>query len=130
MLNKILIGLFLAILLMIPGLSKAKDSEHLARIMYGESRGESVEGVVGIGEAAVNRSRRSGVPLHRLMGVHKVKPPKSLLSHYTSLANSVLSSKKFTVKDADSWNKGKKPHLPGKITRQIGAHVFYVMAKL
>lgn len=128
--NKIAMALWLVVLFMIPGLSKAKDSECLMRIMYAESHGQSIDGVIGLGEAAVNRSRRTGTSLCRLIGVHRANPPFKMMAYYVALARAVLSSEHYTVKNADSWNTGKKPKSAGEITRQIGNHVFYVMADM
>ncbi len=102
----------------------------LAKIIFAESRGESIEGAVAVGQATVNRAKRTGKPICKLTGVSRLTPPSNLLSHYTALAKSVMHGKESIVQNSDSWNVGTKPRYSGEIIRQIGGHVFYVMSRL
>lgn len=108
----------------------ANEADCLSRIMFAESKGESVEGAIAIGDAAKLRAIKTANPICKIKGVKKHVIPVPLRPHYKALARSVLASKQSTVGNADSWNVGNKPANPGKITRHIENHVFYVMANL
>lgn len=107
---------------------QTNQTECLAQIMYSEARGQSLEGVVALGEAAKTRALNTETSTCRTKGVTRRAPPKSLLEYYKALASKILSTKSSPVaQGADSWNTGKKPAYPGKVTRVIDEHVFYVM---
>lgn len=105
----------------------ANEEECLAKVMFAESRGESIEGAIAVGQATVNRAKRTGKTICKLSGVARLTPPRNLLSHYVALAKSVIEGKDSIVRNSDSWNTGTKPKYPGEVVRQIGEHVFYVM---
>lgn len=116
-------------LLLMPAITKASEIECLANIMFSEARGESVEGVIAVGHASINRSKVSKHTICNLKGVTKRQVPKEVKGSYVALAKSALSTKSVVGK-ADSWERGVIPHRAGSITRRIGKHVFYQMAGL
>ena len=116
-------------LLLMPAITQASEIECLANIMFSEARGESVEGVIAVGHASINRSKVSKHTICNLQGVTKRQVPKEVKGSYVALAKSALSTKSVVGK-ADSWERGVIPHRAGSITRRIGKHVFYVMAGL
>jgi spore germination cell wall hydrolase CwlJ-like protein len=119
-------------LLLIPAItqvSQASEAECLAKIMWSEARGESVEGVIAVGHASINRSKVSKQKICNLKGVTRHQAPRAVKDSYIALAKSALSTKSVVGK-ADSWERGVVPHRAGSITRRIGKHVFYVMAGL
>jgi hypothetical protein len=109
---------------------QASEEVCLAKIIFAESRGESIEGAVAVGQATVNRAKRTGKTICNISGVSRLTPPHNLIDHYTALAQSVMSGKNSIVQNSDSWNTGTKPSRAGRIVRQIGKHVFYVMSGL
>ncbi|HEY8098706.1 MAG TPA: hypothetical protein VIE65_21780 [Methylobacter sp.] len=123
-------NLILTIAFLFPISAQASEEGCLAKIIYAESRGESIEGAIAVGEATVNRSKRIGKEICRLTGVSRLTPPSNLMSHYTALAKSVMGGTDSTVRNSDSWNTGTKPRYAGEVVRQIGGHVFYVMSGL
>jgi spore germination cell wall hydrolase CwlJ-like protein len=128
--NYSMTSLILTIAFLVPISAQANEENCLAQIIFAESRGEPIEGAVAVGQAAVNRAKRTGKTICGLSGVSRLTPPQNLMSHYLALAKSVMQTKISIVKDSDSWNTGTKPSRAGKIVRQIGAHVFYVMTGL
>jgi hypothetical protein len=123
-------SLILTIAFLIPISAQADEEGCLAKIIFAESRGESIEGAIAVGQATVNRSKRTGKAICKLSGVTRLTPPHNLMAHYTALAKSVMRDKDSIVQNSDSWNTGTKPSQAGRIVRQIGGHVFYVMSKL
>jgi len=106
-----------------------KEVSCLVPILYAESRGESIEGIIAIGEATIARAARKHVSICKLRGVARRSPPKRLRHYWLAVAKSISNDMQTpTVGKADSWNTGKKPAYPGKVTRHIGKHTFYVMA--
>ena len=107
--------------------ASASDTDCLVRIMHAEARGESLEGLIAVGQATLNRANKQGVNVCQLSGVTKRKPPMGMMQYYKALAASLIASASNSVaKGADSWNTGTKPRQPGNITRIIDGHVFYV----
>lgn len=101
----------------------------LIRIMHSEAQGESLEGLVAVAEATLNRAEKQNVDVCKVAGVTKRKPPMGLLKYYKSLAVAAFaSSKRSLVRNADSWNVGRKPNQPGEMVRVIGRHAFYIAA--
>jgi spore germination cell wall hydrolase CwlJ-like protein len=99
-------NLFLTIALLLPVSAPPSEEGCLAKIMFAESRGESIEGAIAVGQAAVNRAKRTGKTICKITGKDSI------------------------VENSDSWNTGTKPKYKGAIVRQIGDHVFYVMSRL
>ena len=130
MFKKNIVSKLVLVATMLPLSSHATEVQCLAKVLYSEAKGESILGVLAIGAASKNRSLKSHIPICALKGVTSEVIPADLRPHFEALARSTLSSKKSIVLGADSWNTGTKPHLKGDITRQIGRHVFYVMAGL
>jgi hypothetical protein len=113
-------------LLLISGSVSANEPACLSRIMHAEAQGESISGVVAIGEAAIELSSAQHTTVCKLKGVHRAEPPAEMKGAYLALSKHLLAKKTGLVsKGADHWDKGATPHLPGKITRRIGGHVFY-----
>ncbi|MGZ8157588.1 MAG: hypothetical protein ACXWT1_00355 [Methylobacter sp.] len=123
-------NLILTIAFLLPMPAQATEEGCLAKIIYAESRGESIEGAIAVGQATVNRSKRIGKSICKLTGVSRLTPPRNLKTHYTALAKSVMDGKDSIVRNSDSWNTGTKPRSSGEVVRQIGGHVFYVMSRL
>jgi len=123
-------NLILTIAFLLPIQAQANEERCLARIIFAESRGESIEGAVAVGQATVNRAKRTGKAICQLTGVARLTPPRNLMAHYTALAKSVIAGKDSIVRNSDSWNTGSKPRSGGEVVRHIGGHVFYVMSDL
>ena len=108
--------------------ANAGDTDCLTRIMYAESQGEPLEGVIAIGQAAINRSKIQGKPICRIIGVKRKAPDIAVAEYYRSIAKRLIEKPSNSVaKKADSWNTGSKPRQPGSVTRKIENHVFYIM---
>lgn len=109
------------------GIAQADESRCLASILFAEARGESLEGVVAVGQAAINKAKRERTHLCGLKGVHKAQPSTQMFDYYQQLASGLLRNpSNSVVKGADHWDSGK-PHMPGKVTRVIGRHTFYTL---
>ena len=106
----------------------ADNATCLARIMNAESRGESFEGLVSIGQSAITRAEDTDSNLCDVPGVHRKRPSKSMAEYYLAVARELLAHPSTSVSNgANSWNAGSKPAHPGKVTRQIDNHVFYTI---
>ncbi len=125
-----MINLILTLAFLLPIQAQANEERCLAKIIFAESRGESIEGAVAVGQAAVNRAKRTGKTICMLTGIARSTPPRNLMAHYTALAKSVITGKDSIVRNSDSWNAGTKPRCAGEVVRNIGGHVFYVMSDL
>ncbi|EGW23702.1 hypothetical protein [Methylobacter tundripaludum] len=123
-------NLILTIAFLLPMPTQVSEERCLAKIIFAESRGESIEGAIAVGQATVNRAKRTGKAICKLTGVSRLTPPRNLMAHYTALAKSVMGGKDSIVRNSDSWNTGTKPRRAGEVVRQIGGHVFYVMSGL
>jgi hypothetical protein len=123
-------NLILTIAFLLPMPTQVSEERCLAKIIFAESRGESIEGAIAVGQATVNRAKRTGKAICKLTGVSRLTPPRNLMAHYTALAKSVIGGKDSIVRNSDSWNTGTKPRRAGEVVRQIGGHVFYVMSGL
>jgi len=122
--------LLLTLLLAMP-VAQADEAKCLSKILYSEGRGESIEGVIALGEATKARAKRTGKSICKVAGVTSKQPPQRLAHYWVTLAKTVLADNgKPITKGADSWNTGKKPAYKGDITRHIGRHTFYTMADL
>jgi len=123
-------NLILTIAFLLPMPTQVSEERCLAKIIFAESRGESIEGAIAVGQATVNRAKRTGKAICKLTGVSRLTPPRNLMAHYTALAKSVMGGKDSIVRNSDSWNTGTKPRRAGEVVRQIGGHVFYAMSGL
>ena len=106
----------------------ASEDECLARILYQESRGESLEGAATLGQAAVELALNMQTTLCKLEKsglVHSKEIPKPLKPAFTALATVSRMHPRLLSKGADHWDTGGRPHMRGKIKRVIGAHTFY-----
>lgn len=100
----------------------------LAKVLYAEAKGASLEGTLVVGECMLNRAENQGRSVCTTSGVERKTPPKNLFDYYKALAKQLLKSEKRSLaKGCDSWNAGTKPNHPGKVTRQIDGQVFYVL---
>lgn len=108
--------------------SLANSTHCLARIMYQEARGESVEGVMVLAETAVQLAINLKMTLCKLEGSPQVQSravPKDLQRTYRAMAQIARSRPRTLSRGSDHWNTGRKPHMKGEVKRIIGNHVFY-----
>lgn len=106
------------------------DSEALclSRVMYAEAKGASLEGTMIVGECMVTRAKRQERPICKTTGVKRATPPTSLAPFYVALAGELLSHPSTGLsRGCDSWNRGTRPQLNGRVTRQADGQVFYVL---
>jgi len=116
-------------LLLATGTAQADESTCLSKILYSEGQGESIEGVIALGEATKSRAKRSRKSICKVAGVTRKQPPVRLEYYWVTLAKTIIADgKKPITKGADSWNTGKRTAYKGDIKRRIGKHTFYVMA--
>ncbi len=107
---------------------QAGETECLRDILYAESRNQSVEAVAGLGQAAIVKAEKESKTLCQLKGVSRKLPPPEVRPYFEVIAKQLLKDHSTSItKGADHWNTGTKPQFPGKVTRQIENHVFYVM---
>ncbi len=122
--NKLLLTLLLA-----TGTAHADEAKCLSRILFAESENQSIEGIVGVGEASIARSKKMNKSICKIKGVARKQPSKRLEHYWITLAKTILNDKnKPTIGAANSWNTGRRPAHKGAVTRIISKHVFYVMA--
>ena len=108
--------------------ANADETKCLSKVIYAESRGESITGAVATAQATINRAETQNTSICKVTGVHRQQPDKSLADYYLSIARTALFDKfPKVIKKADSWNTGTKPHQQGEVERVIDHHVFYVM---
>jgi hypothetical protein len=119
--------LLLLTTMMFPLQSQANDVDCMSKILFSESRGESLEGIIAIGEASKSRAKRTNKSLCALSGVTRKNPPERLKSYWQGMAKIILRDKQQpTIGYADSWDRAN-PSKKGKITRHIQNHYFYTM---
>lgn len=118
------------VLILFPVLALSSEAECLADIMHSEASGESLEGLIAVAQASINRSRATKRSICSIRGVTRKKPPRNIAQHYTALAQSILDGGASIVGRADSWERSRQPKYAGKISRFIGKHTFYVMKGL
>lgn len=108
--------------------ANADEVKCLSRVIYAESRGESIAGAVATAQATINRAEIQNTSICKVTGVHRQQPEKSLAEYYLSIARTALFDKfPKVIKKSDSWNTGTKPRQQGEVERVIDHHVFYVM---
>jgi len=106
---------------------QADEARCLSKVIYAESRGESITGAVATAQATINRAENQESSICKVTGVHRQQPDKSLADYYLAIARTALFDKfPSVVKKSDSWNTGDKPRQAGKVERVIDNHVFYV----
>lgn len=106
----------------------ADETKCLSKVIYAESRGESIAGAVATAQATINRADNQNTSICKVTGVHRQQPDKSLADYYLAIAKTALFDKfPKVIKKADSWNTGTKPNLKGDVERVIDNHVFYVI---
>jgi len=118
------------LLVLLPTLSQAGEKECLASIMASEASGESLEGLVAIAQASINRAKITKRTVCSIKGVTRKSPPADLAVYYYDIAAVALAGGKSIVGAADSWERSKVPKYAGKITRRIQNHTFYVSKRL
>lgn len=107
--------------------SQADEARCLSKVIYAESRGESITGAVATAQATINRAENQESSICKVTGVHRQQPDKSLADYYLAIARTALFDKfPSVVKKSDSWNTGTKPRQSGNVERVIDNHVFYV----
>lgn len=107
----------------------------LSKILYAEGRGESILGVIALGEATIARAKRTGTTICGVRGVTRKQPPKRLAHYWIALARTILKSndKATSIGHSDSWNTGRRPAfkpVKGTMQHRVGHHIFYAMADL
>lgn len=108
--------------------ANADEVKCLSRVIYAESRGESVLGAVANAQAVINRAVNQERSICDVKGVHRKQPDKSLATYYMAIARAALFDRfPQIIKKADSWNTGTKPKHNGNVERVIGNHVYYVL---
>lgn len=108
--------------------ANADEVKCLSRVIYAESRGESITGAVATAQATINRAETQNTSICKVTGVHRQQPDKSLADYYLSIARTALFDKfPKVIKKADSWNTGTKPHQQGEVERVIDRHVYYAL---
>lgn len=118
----------LLLMIFVSGQALASDADCLAEILYAEARGQAFEGVVTLGQASIKKADMEKSTLCALKGVHKKSPDKDMLEYYRAISKHLLSNKSTSMsRGADHWDSKAKPHLPGKVTRKIGGHIFYIL---
>jgi hypothetical protein len=115
------------VLLLIPAIVQGGEKECLSQIMWQESRGEPLEGILAVGQASISKANREHTSVCKLRGVQRSTPHKDLAEYYVSLANQLIIKPSTSIsKGGDHWDTGV-PHMPGHITRKIGHHTFYIL---
>ena len=118
------------VLILFPVLALSSESECLAAIMHSEASGESLEGLIAVAQASINRSKATKRPICSIRGVTRKKLPPKIASHYIALAQSALNGGESIVGKADSWERSRIPRYAGRINRRIGHHTFYTSKRL
>jgi hypothetical protein len=107
---------------------QATETHCLRDILYAEARGESIEHVAGLGQAAIVKASHEKKSLCQLPGVNRRRPKPEEKPYFELIANHLLRNHTTSItRGADHWNTGVRPRLPGKVTRQLGNHVFYTL---
>lgn len=114
----------LAALVLLPHLSYANEAKCLARILHAEDR-KTITGAIEVANASINRSNAQQKSICRITGVERSEPPTKYRPYFEALAQAALASPRLN--DADSWDAGRKPHLPGDIRQYAGGQTFYKM---
>ena len=117
-------------LILLPVLALGSEKECMAAIMHSEASGESLPGIIAVGQASLNRSKVTKRSVCTIKGVTRRSPPPIMAKYYLNLAAAILDGGESIVGRADSWERSKQPKYAGKITRFIGKHTFYVMKGL
>lgn len=118
----------LFLLILLTNSAHAEEASCLSKILYAESRGASLEGTMILGECAVTRAHKQSKSTCDITGVKRKPLPAGLRGYYDALSTVLLSNNHRQLsKGCDSWNRGTRPHLKGKITRISDGQVFYVM---
>lgn len=106
----------------------ANEALCLSRVMYAEARGASLEGTLIVGECMVTRAKHQARSICTTTGVKQATPPRALAGFYLTLAGELLAHPSTGLsRGCDSWNRGTRPHLGGRVTRQADGQVFYVL---
>lgn len=116
----------LAVLVLLPHISYANDVKCLSHILHAEDR-KTIVGAIEVANASINRSNDQHKDLCHITGVQRSAPPTKYQPYFEALAKAALASPRLN--DADSWDAGRKPHLPGDIRRYAGGQTFYKMKK-
>jgi hypothetical protein len=119
--------ILLLLLLSLSPYAFAHDStDCLARIAYGEARGEPKRGIIAVMHAAKTHAQRLKRHVCRIPAVQKPVPPKLRMA-YRGLASDVLAGRiGDPTGGADSWRSTRWPPKIGRITAKIGHHWFAV----
>jgi hypothetical protein len=121
----------LIFLLSVAALSGSKafagEAECLRDIMAAEGR--TFDGVVTVGQAAVEKAHDERSTICEMGGVHRKHPIKEMTDYYLMLARQLIAHPSHSMsKGSDHWNKGTKPQFDGTVKRHTDGQVFYVLA--
>jgi hypothetical protein len=106
----------------------ADEAGCLSKILYAEARGAALEGTMIVGECTLTRAVKQSRSICAVTGVKRRSPPAALTLYYASLSKTLIANPTTRLsKGCDSWNRGTRPHLKGKVTRHADGQVFYVM---
>jgi hypothetical protein len=120
--------LILAAALLATSTASANEAQCLSRVMYAEARGASLEGTMIVGECMITRAKKQERSLCKTTGVKQSTPPRALAGFYLALADALIANPSTALSHGcDSWNRGTRPHLNGRVTRQSDGQVFYVL---
>ena len=117
-------------LILLPVLALGSEKECMAAIMHSEASGESLPGIIAVGQASLNRSKVTKRSVCTIKGVTRRSPPPIMAKYYLNLAAAILDGGESVVGSADSWERAKKPRYAGRINRRIGHHTFYTSKRL
>lgn len=127
--NRVIFGALIGAAIFSGSKAFAGETHCLARIIYAETAGHSVEHAVAIGQAAITKAEDDDTNLCQLRGVKRKQPPMSMVEYYKVLAKQLLDKPKTTVsRGADHWNAGDKPQFKGEVKRQFENQVLYTLA--
>lgn len=114
-------------LLLFPIVAHSSEATCLSTILWAESRGEPLEGIIAIGQSAISKANREHTTICKLKGVQRLKPANNMSEYFDLLSIHMITNPSTNVsRGADHWDVGR-PHMKGRITRQINKHVFYIL---
>lgn len=116
------------LLLALSSPAQSNEADCLSKVMYAEARGASIEGTMIVGECTLTRAAKQSRSICAITGVKRKSPPAALATYYASLSKTLIDNPTTRLsKGCDSWNRGTRPHLKGRVTRHADGQVFYVM---
>lgn len=105
---------------------QANEAICLAEIIHAEDRA-SIDGAIQVANASINRATNQNKPICKITGVQRKRLHPTTKPYLVSIAQAALQSPR--INKADSWDSGRKPHLPGKVHAYAGGQTFYEVKK-